>query len=66
MVDIDTLKYINDKYGHFEGDKVLERFSEILRKNSSTDSFIARYAGDEFVIIKRLNKDESILGILIC
>jgi len=64
MLDIDNFKNINDKYGHFEGDKALELFSEILRKVSAPDSFIARYAGDEFVVIERLNKDESILDYI--
>ncbi|MFA7637240.1 MAG: GGDEF domain-containing protein [Monoglobales bacterium] len=60
MLDMDNFKCINDNYGHFEGDKALAMFSGILKKHSTPDSFIARYAGDEFVIILKLNKDESI------
>lgn len=60
MLDIDNFKNINDKYGHVEGDNALELFSDILKKTATPDSFIARYAGDEFVIILRRNKNESI------
>lgn len=64
MIDMDNFKSINDTYGHVEGDKAIEQFSEILRKNATQDTFIARYAGDEFVIIVKLSKDESILNFI--
>lgn len=60
MLDIDNFKSINDNFGHVEGDKALEIFSTILKKSTTPNSFIARYAGDEFVIIVKLNKNQSI------
>ncbi|CCN72120.1 MULTISPECIES: GGDEF domain-containing protein [Vibrio] len=59
FVDIDNFKEINDNYGHAIGDKVLQSFGQRLANNLRTknrkdqkDEFsIARYAGDEFVIL---------------
>ena len=54
MMDIDGFKSINDTYGHAEGDKALVIVSDALKKavnNHSTPSFLARYGGDEFILI---------------
>lgn len=54
IMDIDYFKEINDSLGHQTGDKVLCIVAEALKKvYGSTRSFIARYGGDEFVIISR-------------
>lgn len=49
-IDLDNFKYINDKFGHQEGDRALVTTSEILTK-SVPDGLIARIGGDEFLII---------------
>ncbi|SCN25689.1 Bacteriophytochrome cph2 [Clostridium sp. N3C] len=51
FIDLDNLKYYNDNFGHLIGDLILINFAEILRANSSKEDFIARYGGDEFVMI---------------
>jgi len=51
MLDIDEFKAINDKLGHTMGDKALISAASILKKSIGKDKFIARYGGDEFVII---------------
>lgn len=54
MLDIDEFKAINDRYGHAEGDKALVFVADSLRKvihRHSMPSFIARYGGDEFILI---------------
>ena len=54
MIDIDNFKAINDTYGHAEGDKALVIVSDSLKKVVNTHnmpSFIARYGGDEFILI---------------
>ncbi len=51
MLDLDDFKSINDKYGHLAGDRALEQTAAVLRKCFRDDDFIARYAGDEFVVI---------------
>lgn len=52
MLDIDNFKYINDKYGHTSGDMALIQAANILRETfNGTSAFLARYGGDEFVVI---------------
>lgn len=51
MVDIDHFKNINDKYGHAVGDRALVAASDTLKELFRSNDFIARYAGDEFVIL---------------
>jgi len=51
MGDINGLKLINDIFGHLEGDKVLKEAAEILRKSCRADDIVARWGGDEFVIL---------------
>jgi len=51
MVDIDHFKRINDRYGHQQGDQVLMRFSDLLRKHLRTYDMAARYGGEEFCLL---------------
>ncbi|WP_457747092.1 sensor domain-containing diguanylate cyclase [Sulfurimonas sp.] len=51
LVDIDFFKLVNDNYGHNVGDKVLSRFANILKDNIREDDFVARWGGEEFIII---------------
>lgn len=51
MFDIDKLKYVNDKYGHEEGDKLIKSFAEILKQSFRENDIVARIGGDEFVAI---------------
>lgn len=51
ILDLDHLKAINDKYGHIQGDRVILKFSEIVRENTSKQDIIARIGGDEFCIL---------------
>jgi diguanylate cyclase (GGDEF)-like protein/putative nucleotidyltransferase with HDIG domain len=51
VCDLDGFKQVNDRYGHLEGNKVLRRFAEQLRKSSREYDYVARMGGDEFVII---------------
>ena len=60
--DIDNFKNINDVYGHSIGDRVLKELSGSLQKNIGKDNFLAKTAGDEFVIILR-NCTEKVLVI---
>lgn len=50
--DLDHLKKVNDTYGHLAGSMVLKEIGDILRKIfRGTDAVMARYGGDEYVII---------------
>ena len=51
FLDLDGFKQINDNYGHEAGDEVLRQFSALLRATLRCSDFIARLAGDEFVVL---------------
>ncbi len=59
FLDIDNFKHINDSYGHEMGDKILQNFAHRIknnirttdRKTNKADYSIARFAGDEFVLL---------------
>lgn len=51
LLDVDDFKIVNDKYGHDFGDKVLQKLSDILKKNIRTTDAIGRWGGEEFVIV---------------
>ena len=50
-IDMDELKWINDHYGHNEGDRALIDLSNILKKTFRESDIIARIGGDEFVAL---------------
>lgn len=49
--DLDHLKYINDEYGHLEGDWYLTLFADIVKRSIRKEDIFARLGGDEFCII---------------
>ena len=51
IADIDNFKQINDNAGHAAGDKVLQELAKIMRSNVREMDIVARYGGDEFVIL---------------
>jgi diguanylate cyclase (GGDEF)-like protein len=51
MMDLDELKQINDRYGHFFGDRVLRGVGEVIRAGGRRIDTAARYGGDEFVVL---------------
>ena len=51
MMDLDELKTINDRYGHFHGDRVLRGVGEVVQAGVRRIDTAARYGGDEFVVL---------------
>lgn len=51
MFDIDTLKQINDTYGHLVGDEVIEGVGSRLAGSFSKDDVVGRWGGDEYIVI---------------
>jgi diguanylate cyclase (GGDEF)-like protein/PAS domain S-box-containing protein len=51
LLDIDQFKEINDHFGHQVGDQVLKRTAEIIKNCMRATDIVARYGGDEFVVL---------------
>jgi diguanylate cyclase (GGDEF)-like protein len=50
-IDVDDLKFVNDKFGHNEGNRLLKQITEIIQGNLRELDIIARLGGDEFMIV---------------
>lgn len=51
FIDLDSFKPINDKYGHAEGDRVLNLFASIISSSCRKSDLFGRFGGDEFVLL---------------
>lgn len=60
MLDIDNFKSINDNFGHLAGDEALKDAAALLQSCIRSSDFLARYAGDEFVIILDTDQEEAV------
>ncbi len=51
MIDLDHFKQVNDQYGHAAGDRVIRRFSRMLKQRFRQTDLLGRYGGEEFVVV---------------
>ena len=63
IINIDSFKNINNKYGHQFGDDILRDTSEVLRDNLRTIDIVARYDGNKFICLLPETENELVLII---
>ncbi|MFV0563914.1 GGDEF domain-containing protein [Malaciobacter mytili] len=63
LLDIDDFKFINDTYGHKIGDEILIIVSKILKATLRKDDFIARWGGEEFIILLNETSNDNLFKI---
>lgn len=51
LIDLDHFKQVNDRYGHSEGDRLLENLGALLLARARTTDTVARYGGEEFAVV---------------
>ncbi len=59
LIDLDGFKDVNDTRGHLAGDVVLQRVSVALRTAARLEDIVARWGGDEFVVVAVLDPDRA-------
>lgn len=64
VFDIDVFKQINDRYGHAAGDAVIKAFAEVVKREMRAVDYVARYGGDEFVLLlKGIGADAALIPL---
>jgi diguanylate cyclase (GGDEF)-like protein len=51
IIDADNLKLINDRFGHPAGDRLIKNISETIVSNMRITDIVARYGGDEYIVL---------------
>ncbi len=64
MIDVDYFKEYNDYYGHAQGDMILRTIANALKNNLPSDSYAARYGGDEFSCLFVNKQNEELVDFI--
>ena len=65
ILDLDYFKNINDQYGHTFGDIALQTFANLLKRKINDPNVVARWGGEEFIILFQNNNTQDILRQLL-
>ena len=60
VLDVDDFKSYNDRYGHASGDKALRCVGRVLRESARADDLVARFGGEEFVVLMGGDVEDAI------
>ena len=63
-IDLNGLKFVNDKFGHIAGDKYIKDFAKVLGNTFGDETFKARIGGDEFLVIIRDSAEVDVSALL--
>jgi diguanylate cyclase (GGDEF)-like protein/PAS domain S-box-containing protein len=62
LIDIDFFKAINDTYGHFAGDTILQQFANALSANIRPYDFLGRHGGEEFIVcLPNTDREQAVI-----
>lgn len=63
IIDVDSFKAVNDRYGHLAGDAIIKEVADILRRSVRVFDVCARYGGDEFAVVMPGSRLDSAAAI---